>query len=50
MFKTENLQHIVTMARPPPLGETNILVGVSKIKIPTSSESKFADVMCCIVD
>jgi hypothetical protein len=38
------------MARPPPLGDTNIMVGVSKIKIPTTSESKFADVICCIVD
>ena len=50
VFKTDTLQHIVTMARPPPLGQTNILVGVSKIKIPTNDESKFADVICCIVD
>jgi WD40 repeat protein len=50
VFKTENLQHIVTMAKPPPLGQTNILVGVSKIKIPTSEESRFADIVCCIVD
>jgi hypothetical protein len=38
------------MARPPPLGQTNILVGVSKIKIPTNDESVFADVVCCVVD
>ena len=50
IFQADSLQHIVTMARPPPLGDTNILVGVSKIKIPTSNESKFADVICCIVD
>jgi len=50
VFKTDTLQHIVTMARPPPLGETNILVGVSKIKIPTSNESKFADVISCNID
>jgi hypothetical protein len=38
------------MSRPPPLGNTNILVGVSKIKIPTNDDSRFADVLCCFFD
>lgn len=50
VFQAETLVHVVTMARPPPLGETNILTGVSKIKIPTSNKSKFADIICCVVD
>ena len=50
VFKSDTLSHIVTMARPPPLGQTNILVGVSKIKIPTDDTSRFADIMCCLVD
>lgn len=50
VFNTDKLNHIVTLPRPPPLGDTNVLVGVSKIKIPTNEESRFADLVCCIVD
>lgn len=50
IFNTDNLSHIVTMAKPPPLGQTNLPVGVSKIKIPTNEDSRFADIMCCVVD
>jgi WD40 repeat protein len=50
IFKTGNLEHIMTMSRPPPLGDTNTLVGVQKIKIPTSGKSKYADIMACAVD
>ena len=38
------------MAKPPPLGQTNLPVGVSKIKIATNEDSRFADIMCCVVD
>ena len=40
----------MTMSRPPPLGETNILVGENKSKIQSSNKSRFADILACAVD
>lgn len=50
IFKTETLEHIITLSRPPPLGETNILTGVSKIKIPSNNKTKFADILAVRLD
>jgi WD40 repeat protein len=50
IFKTESLAHIVTLSRPPPLGETNILSGISKIKIASNTKSKFADILSVKID
>jgi hypothetical protein len=50
VFLTDTLKHILTFPRPPPMGSTNQQLGQSKIKIPANTESKFADIMCCIID
>lgn len=33
IFKCGNLEHIMTLSKPPPLGDTNIQTGVKKIKL-----------------
>ena len=50
VFATDTLLHLLTMSKPPPLGTTNLLSGVSRIKIPQGKQSRFADVIGCIVD
>jgi WD40 repeat protein len=50
VFGTKNLEHILTLPKPPPLGSANIEAGVKKIRIPATKESKFADCIAVLVD
>ena len=50
VFATDNLQHLVSLSKPPPLGSTNIMAGNSKIKIAQNKETKFADVIAVAID
>lgn len=50
VFNSQTLEHKVTLPKPPPLGSANIEAGVKKIRIPATKESKFADLLCVIVD
>ena len=50
VFSTDNLQHLVTLSKPPPLGSTNLMAGNSKIKIAQNKETKFADVIAVSID
>lgn len=50
VFNPETLQHLITLQKPPPLGQTNIETGVKKIKVPQTQASKFSDVLAVIAD
>ena len=50
VFNPQTLQHVVTLQKPPPLGQTNIETGVKKIKVPQNQASKFADALAVIAD
>ena len=50
VFGTKNLEHILTLPKPPPLGSANIESGVKKIRIPATKDSRFADVVALKVD
>lgn len=50
VFNSADLKHLQTMSKPPPLGSTNIQAGVSKIKTVINKQSRFADVVVCVVD
>ena len=50
IFKSDTLEHIVTLPKPPPLGLANIKAGVQKIKIPAKKDSKFADAISVMID
>lgn len=50
VFNPQTLQHIITLQKPPPLGQTNIETGVKKIKVPQNQASKFSDVLAVIAD
>ena len=50
VFWSQNLDHIMTLPKPPPLGSANIEAGVKKVRIPATKESKFADTLGVIVD
>ena len=50
VFATDNLQHLVSLSKPPPLGSTNIMAGNSKIKIAQNNQTKFADVIAVALD
>ena len=45
IFDAQTLSHRLTLSKPPPLGTTNILAGVSRIKIPQNEESLFGDIL-----
>lgn len=42
-FDSESLEHIITLPRPPPLGEANISPDKHRVIIPTNATSNFAD-------
>jgi len=44
------LDHVLTMSRPPPLGDTNILLGVKKVKLKANDKTKYADIIAVTVD
>lgn len=50
VFGTKSLEHILTLPKPPPLGQANIESGVKKIRIPATKDSKFADIIALVVD
>lgn len=50
VFRTDTLEHIVTLPKPPPLGSANIKAGVQKIKIPAKKDSKFTDAISILID
>jgi WD40 repeat protein len=45
VFKAENLEYVITLHRPPPLGKANIDSSSKKINISVTSDEKFADVI-----
>jgi hypothetical protein len=45
IFEASTLKHKCTLSKPPPLGTTNILAGVSRIKIPSGEDSQFGDIL-----
>ena len=49
IFNTKTLEFIMTIPKPPPLGQANVDAG-KKIRIPTSKEAKFADAVGVQVD
>jgi len=49
LFNSKTLEHIITLPKPPPLGQANVESG-KKIKIPSSKDSKFADALAVLVD
>jgi hypothetical protein len=50
VFDTTSLKHLLTMSKPPPLGTTNLLAGVSRIRIPSDTNSVFGDILVSLVD
>lgn len=50
VFDPKDLKHIVTLQKPPPLGQTNIEAGVKKIKVSHNQVSKFSDALAVIAD
>lgn len=50
VFDTTSLKHLLTMSKPPPLGTTNLLAGVSRIRIPSDNNSVFGDILVSLVD
>lgn len=50
VFVADTLSHKVTFPKPPPLGAANIESGAKKIRIPSSKESKFADITSISID
>ena len=49
IFSTKSLEHILTLPKPPPLGQANVESG-KKIRIPSSKDSKFADALALLID
>ena len=49
IFNTRTLEHILTLQKPPPLGQANVESG-KKIRIPSSKDSRFADALAVLVD
>lgn len=49
IFSAKTLEHIMTLPKPPPLGQANVESG-KKIRIPTSKDSKFADALAVLID
>ena len=50
VFEAATLRHLLTLSKPPPLGTTNILAGVSRIKIPQDKDSLFGDILAGLID
>jgi hypothetical protein len=50
VFEAATLKHLLTLSKPPPLGTTNILAGVSRIKIPQDKDSMFGDILAGLID
>jgi WD40 repeat protein len=49
-FDPNTLEHIITLPKPPPLGNANVEAGVKKIRIPANKESRFADTIAVSMD
>jgi len=50
IFNSQTLQHIVTIQKPPPLGQSSVETGVKKIKVSNTKLSKYSDVVAVIAD
>jgi WD40 repeat protein len=49
IFNSKSLEHILTLPKPPPLGQANVESG-KKIRIPPNKDSRFADAIAVLVD
>lgn len=45
IFNLQNLDHVMTITKPPPLGQTNIETGQKKIKVDKDQKSKYSDIL-----